>query len=61
MVSAEPFAGLQSVPTLRALADFAVGCGPLDLAFADKATVQVEAVVTTAGAERLPLIAGRRW
>jgi hypothetical protein len=60
MVSAESFAGLQGVPTLRFLAYFPVGRRPLDLAFADKAPVQVETAVATCSAERLPLITGRR-
>ena len=46
MVSAESFAGGECVPALRFLADFAIGCRPLDLVLADQAAMQVKAVVT---------------
>ena len=54
-----PCPGCQSVPTLRFLADFAIGClFSLDLVLADQTPMQVETAVATFSAERFPLIAG---
>jgi hypothetical protein len=56
MVSAESFASGQGVPALRFLTDFAVGCGPFDLVFADPAAMSIERLVATACAECFSLV-----
>jgi hypothetical protein len=56
MVSAESFAGGECVPALRFLADFAIGCRPLDLVFARQAAMSIERLVAAARAERFSLV-----
>jgi hypothetical protein len=55
-----PEAGSPSVPTLSPFADQPCAAFLLDRLLADPATVQIEAVVTPAGAERLPIVGDRR-
>jgi hypothetical protein len=53
MIATEAQTSRQSIAALGFLADFAVSCRPLDGVVANKAPLQIEALIETAGAEDL--------